>query len=374
MNDKNFIRAKVRKTLKKLFNRAYLGSYELQRLNVLSSMVSSILISGRTELSKMALSNPERIKLSSRVKQFKRLLMNENVDAKTYFIPYIQPLLENLSGSGELVFSIDGSAVGSGCMCLMFSVIYKGKAIPVVWKVYRRKKGHLPEEEHQKLLDELANLVPQNCRVIITGDGEFDGCSWQSDILEQGWSYVLRTGKNVKITEEHGDVFKPGFIKLNPGEQLFFENIGFTKKDFEANLFIWHGKGHKEPLILITNLDFDMEIKRFYKKRFKIEPFFRDLKSQGFHINRSGLRNPERLHRLLFAACLAYILCIMSSTKACKSDFYDEIARTDGEWLSLFQVGRRFLLLLVDLRQWRAFSILRDLKHEPPFLYNCVPF
>jgi len=374
MNDKNFIRTKVRKSLRKLFNRPYLSSYELHRLNVLSAMVSSILISGRTELSKMALCNPERTKLSSRVKQFKRLLMNEHVDTKTYYLPYIQPLLENLAVSGELVFSIDGSVVGNGCMCLMFSVIYKGKAIPVVWKVYRRKKGHLPEKEHQKLLGELADLVPKTCRVIIAGDGEFDGCSWQSDILELGWDYVLRTGKNVQITEEQGDTFKAGFVKLNAGEQLFFEEVGFTQKGFETNLFIWHGKGHKAPLILITNLDFGMEIKRFYKKRFKIEPFFRDMKSQGFHINRSGLREPERLHRLLLAACLAYILCVMGGSKASKSDFYNEIARTDGKWLSLFQLGRRFLLFLVDIRQWRSFSIIRDLKHESPFIYNCVPF
>ena len=68
MNDKNFIRTKVRKSLRKLFNRTYLSSYELHRLNVLSAMVSSILISGRTELSKMALCNPERttIKQSSK--------------------------------------------------------------------------------------------------------------------------------------------------------------------------------------------------------------------------------------------------------------------------------------------------------------------
>lgn len=374
MNDKKFIRTKVRKSLRKLFGKPYLGSYELQRLTVLSSMVSSILLSGRTELSQMALNNPNRTKLSSRVKQYKRLLMNENIDATTYFLPYIKPLLKNLAASATLVFSIDGSVVGSGCMCLMFSVIYKGKAIPVVWKVYRRKKGHLPEKEHQELLSELAKIVPENCRVVITGDGEFDGCSWQSDILEKGWDYVLRTGKNVQMTEQKGDVFKPGFVQLIAGNHLFFEQVGFTKKEFETNLFIWHGKGHKDPLILITNLDFDMEIKRFYKKRFKIEPFFRDLKSQGFHIHRSGLRDPKRLSKLLLAACLAYILCIMSSTKAYKSVFYDEISRTDIESLSLFQLGRRFLLFLVDIRQWRSFSITRDLKNELPFEYKCVPF
>ena len=185
---------------------------------------------------------------------------------------------------------------------------------------------------------------------------------------------MLRTGKGVQITEACGDKFKAGSVCLNEEETLFFESIGFTKKELEANLFIWHGKGHKDPLILVTNLDFEGEIKRFYKKRFKIEPFFRDLKSQGFHINRSGLQDAKRLKRLLIAACVAYIFCIMSSTKAYESKFYDKFARIDKKVLSLFQLGRRFILFLIDIRQWRAFSIKRDLAPESPFQYNRVPF
>lgn len=374
MNDKDFIHTKIEKSLRKMMGKTFLSCYELRRMKVLCSMVSSILFSGRTELQQMALANPERKQHSSKVKQYKRLVMNKQVDLETYFFPYIIPLLKCLSTSGELVFSIDGSVVGRGCICLMFSVIYKGKAIPVVWDVYKRKKGHLPEKEHCALLKKLKELVPQDCRVIITGDGEFDGCDWQSDILKMKWDYVLRTGKGKQITEACGDKFKAGSICLNEEETLFLEGIGFTKKELNANLFIWHGKGHKEPLILVTNLDFDAEIKRFYKKRFKIEPFFRDLKSQGFHINRSGLQHAKRLKRLLIAACIAYIFCIMGSSKSYKTKFYDKFARTDRELLSLFQLGRRFILFLIDIRQWRAFSIQRDLMPELPCSYNPVPF
>ena len=343
-------------------------------MKVLSSMVSSILLSGRTELRQMALENTDDKQYASKIKQFKRFALNENVDLETYYFPYIIPLLACLSASGELVFSIDGSTVGRGCMCLMFSVIYKGKAIPVVWEVYKRKKGHLPEKEHCALLKRLKELVPEGCRIVVTGDGEFDGCSWQEKILDAQWDYVLRTGKSAQITEYDGSIFKAGNVCLAEEETLYFEQIEFTKKKLKTNLFIWHGKGHKAPLILVTNLDFAPQIKRFYKKRFKIEPFFRDLKSKGFHINRSGLGDPKRLKRLLIAACIAYVFCVLGSIKAYKSKFYDRIALEDEKLLSLFQLGRRFIIHLVDIRQWRAFSIVRDLVPEPPFVYNCVPF
>jgi hypothetical protein len=372
MNDKNFIRTKIEKSLRKMLGKKYLTSYELMRMRGMSSMVSSIIFSGRTELRQLALENTDDKQYASKIKQYKRLVTNENIDLERFYFPYIIPLLECLSASGELVFSIDGSTVGRGCMCLMFSVIYKGKAIPIVWEVYKKKKGHLPEKEHCALLEKLKKLVPKGCRVIVTGDGEFDGCNWQEKILSAGWDYVLRTGKNAQITEYDGGTFKAGSVCLEEGKTLFFEQIKFTKKELKTNLLIWHGKGHKSPLI--TNLDFAPQIGRFYKKRFKIEPFFRDLKTKGFNINRSGLGKPERLKRLLIAACIAYILCILGSIKAYKSKFYDRVALEDEKLLSLFQLGRRFIIYLVDIRQWRAFSITRDLIPEPPFVYNCVPF
>lgn len=340
-------------------------------------MVSSILIKGRSELSQMALANGERKQLASKVKQIKRWLLNEKTGYKEYYLPFIKPLLEVLAASGHLVFSIDGSVVGKGCMCLMFSVIYKNKAIPVVWRVYKAKKGHLSEKVHRDLLKNLSGLVPSNCRVTITGDGEFDGCHWQADILELGWDYVLRTGKNVQIQEDTWDDFKPKDVSTEPGTSLFFEEINFTKKKWKTNLLIWHGKGHKNPLYIVTNLDFTPRIQHLYKKRFKIEPFFRDQKSRGFHIHKSGLRAPERLEKLLIASCLAYVFGIMAGTKALKSKFYNEIERRDGRYLSLFQLGYRFILFLVDIRQWRVFSLERDFlpdKQNEGAMLFCVPF
>jgi hypothetical protein len=46
---------------------------------------------------------------------------------------------------------------------------------------------------------------------------------------------------------------------------------------------------------------------RLYAKRFRIETFFLDQKSRGFHVHKSHLADAPRLVRLLMAACLAYI-------------------------------------------------------------------
>src|SRR5262245_8980640 len=49
---------------------------------------------------------------------------------------------------------------------------------------------------------------------------------------------------------------------------------------------------------------------RLYEKRFRIETFFSDQKSRGFHLHTSSIADPQRLSRLLIAACLASLWII----------------------------------------------------------------
>ncbi|NJN98921.1 MAG: IS4 family transposase, partial [Anaerolineales bacterium] len=42
--------------------------------------------------------------------------------------------------------------------------------------------------------------------------------------------------------------------------------------------------------------------------RFTTETLFSDLKGRGFHLDDTRLWQPERLHRLLLAAAIAYFL------------------------------------------------------------------
>jgi len=365
MNDKRFIKRKIHSSLSKLLKKTYFNKQELQRVGVLSSMVSGIIISGQSTISQVSLaSNEGRKKHTSQKKQFKRLIENDHFNYETHYFPFAIAIILSLAKRGHLEFSIDGSVAARGCMVLMFSVIYKGKAIPIVWSVYKAKKGHLPEQAHRDLLSELKKLIPSECLVTLLGDGEFDGCDWQQDILDCGWNYVVRTSKDTILEDEDGDCFTPQIIGVGQEKTFFIGNLLFTRKRFgPVNLLVWHNRmKHKDPIILISNLDYVPDIKRLYKKRFKIEPFFRDQKSKGFNIQKSGLGIPERVSKLLIACCLAYVLCLLGGLKALNSKFYDLIAEQSQQALSLFQLGLRFLRKLVDLRQWRTFAWEYDLQ------------
>jgi hypothetical protein len=66
-------------------------------------------------------------------------------------------------------------------------------------------------------------------------------------------------------------------------------------------------KGYHEPLYVVRNMEAVEAACRSYQKRFRIETFFSDQKSRGFPIHKSHISDPQRLSRLLIAACVAYI-------------------------------------------------------------------
>jgi hypothetical protein len=82
---------------------------------------------------------------------------------------------------------------------------------------------------------------------------------------------------------------------------------------------------------------------RYYQKRFRIETFFSDQKSRGFHIHKSHIADPQRLSRLLIAASLAYIWIIYWGTLCEKEGWLTIMHRKDRCDLRLFQLGLRTL-------------------------------
>jgi Transposase DDE domain len=102
-------------------------------------------------------------------------------------------------------------------------------------------------------------------------------------------------------------------------------------------------KGYQEPLYLVSNMTIADEACHWYTKRFRIETFFSDQKSRGFHLHKSHLSEPQRLSRLLIAACLAYIWIVYLGA-VCEQDGWVRIIhRGERCDLSLFQLGLRLL-------------------------------
>jgi hypothetical protein len=318
-----------------------------RHLNTLAYLISGMVGARHVNLRRVAGQVPDSTKKESRIKRFARWLSNEQIETDVYFIPFIEDLLTSVS-QGPLVLAIDGSDVGRGCVTLMVSVIYQRRALPLVWVVVKGKKGHFPEETHVRLVELVHQLVPMETKVIFLGDGEFDGITLQATVDGYGWHYVSRTAKNIRLCEA-GEWFSVEDIGVWPGQCLGVPEVLFTEQAYGPVLAVaWWKKGWKEPIYLVTNLELAEEACLWYQKRFRIETFFSDQKSRGFHLHKSHLSDPERLARLMIAACLAYIWIIYLGVVAKRDDWIAIIHRTDRCDLSLFQLGLDLLDHFLD--------------------------
>lgn len=341
MSDNHRRHYTIRIALKRLYPFEPRGNLA-RHLNTLAALISGIVGSKRTNLPQIAAKVPGRAKTESQVKQFSRWMANPRMAAELYFLPYAEALLDSLAHR-TLVLVMDGSEVGRGCLTLMASVIYKKRALPVAWIVIKGNKGHFPEESHVALIEQVHSLLPQGADVIFLGDGEFDGTTFQATVDGYGWHYVCRTAKNI-ILHEEGDSFALQDLGLTPGNQISLPEVLFTHQEYgPVHAIAWWRRGYKEPIYLITNLELAEEACYWYAKRFRIETFFSDQKSRGFHLHKSHITDPERLSRLMIAACLAYIWIIYLGVLAIRDAWVKIIHRTDRCDLSLFQLGLRLL-------------------------------
>ncbi len=315
-----------------------------RHLVTLAALISGIVASKSTQLPKIAAKVPDGAKLESRVKRFARWVDNAHISAKGYFVPYAELLLAHLAIQ-TLVLVIDGSVVGRGCVALMMHVVYKGRALPLAWVVRRGKKGHVPEALHIALMEQVQELIPPGAQVVVLGDGEFDGTGLQHTLQEAGWFYVCRTGSHMTASWD-GATFRLETVGwcIKPGTLVAFPSASFTREAYGPILLLccW-AKGYKEPWYLVSNMDSAEQACRLYAKRFRIETFFSDQKSRGFHLHKSHLSNQTRLERMLVAACLAYIWIVYLGSLCEQDGWMMIIHRGDRCDLSLFQMGLRLL-------------------------------
>src|SRR5438876_5203463 len=123
-----------------------------RHLQTLAALMSGIVGGKSTQLPHIATKVPDGTKPESRVKRFTRWLDNDGILEEVYFLPYAALLLTHLALE-TLVVVMDGSVVGRGCLALMIHVVYKGRALPLAWRVRHSPKGHWPEALHIEVVE-----------------------------------------------------------------------------------------------------------------------------------------------------------------------------------------------------------------------------
>lgn len=86
----------------------------------------------------------------SLITRFERWLKHDTHTLDSWFLPFAQSLLTTLAAN-PIQLVMDGSVVGRGCLALMVSCVYHGRALPLCWIVVSAPKGHFSQDTHRAL-------------------------------------------------------------------------------------------------------------------------------------------------------------------------------------------------------------------------------
>jgi len=357
MTDRYKVYTKVKNTLKQMMKLDHQG-----QVVTLAMMITGLVMSRMAQLSVMSSEVPTDAKEKS-IEMRMRRWVKDDLDVEAVYLPFARQILEALSRL-PLILVMDGSQAGRGCMVLMVGVLYRKRALPIAWLVYKGKKGHASSDRHIQALTKVLPLLPPDSQVVLLGDAEYDTTEmliW----LEKNttWHYVLRTSPQIYI-RVHSQSFPIRDYPLEQGTLFFLHEITFTQAaKVTLNLTGWWSRRYDEPIYLLTNLPNAYQACCHYRRRFQIETFFSDQKSRGFQIHKSHLADPARLSRLLIAACLAYIWMMYQGLQVLAEQKASLIDRTERVDKSLFRLGL----------DWLKYALKYGLDFQPVFHFQPMP-
>ena len=92
----------------------------------------------------------------------------------------------------QLAIAMDATSLGDRFVVLAISVVYRGCAVPVAWKVLKAEEKHAWKPEWQALLKQFQGLLPESWTVIVLADRGLYAKWLFKAIVDLKWHPFLR--------------------------------------------------------------------------------------------------------------------------------------------------------------------------------------
>ena len=256
----------------------------------------------------------------STVRRFSRWLNNEHIHVHDLYAPIIQEALIEW-GDGTVYLALDTSMLWDRFCHIRISVIYRGRAVPMIWKTIEHGSSTVSFEGYSDLLEKAEKLLPTGCNVVFLADrGVADTklMEYLSETLH--WHWRIRIKSSFLVYRRNKRRCKISSIKLNRGQARFWHNVYITKKRFGiVHLALAKPHGTKEDWLIVSDQPTDVTTFDEYGLRFDIEENFLDDKSSGFQLESSLIRSADALSRLCLVLAVATLFLVCQGTEVVES-------------------------------------------------------
>jgi hypothetical protein len=253
----------------------------------------------------------------------------------------------------RLVLIVDETKLKAHFGVMVVGLVYEGRCIPLAWRVYRANSAaDYPPEGQARMIIRLLNQVraglPRQMPVRVLADrGIGTSPLLMRGIMALNWTFLFRVTKQSKLVLPNGEAV------------TFYEQVRQPGQTYQASGLVFKQRGRVpghvrvvwrpdacQPWALVTN---DPQLSGWeYAQRMWIEEAFRDLKSQGWQVDKVALTEPARVARLWIVLVVAYTWMLFVGALVVAQGRAAALKRrpdgTYGRRWSLFREGRQAFL------------------------------
>lgn len=248
-------------------------------------------------------------------RRFRRWLENDRIHVNQLYGPLITEALSEW-GEQTLYLALDTSMLWSEYCMIRLAVIYRGRSLPLIWKVLEHGSSSVAFSEYQELLSAASKLLPVGCKVVFTADRGFADTKLMGFLSKKlRWQWRIRIKGSFMLHRRGHDSCRINRISLKSGEALFWRHVSVTAKRFgPVHLALARHSSNSERWSVLSSEPTDVTTFDEYGLRFDIEESFLDDKSNGFQLEASWIRSAEALGRLCFILAVATLFLVSQGT------------------------------------------------------------
>lgn len=318
---------------------------DLRRQKVFAWLVVGLLLEQTISLPYIANAMISLAKAASRERRVARFLKNSHVSVRAYYDRLIR---ETLAGWTDqtLYLVIDTSSLAGRLVMARVALVYRGRAIPLVWQVYERLSVSLAYADYQPLLAHVVTLLPSGSRVVLLGDRGFRTTEVMAFCREQRhWHFRLRLQSEPLVRLPDRRVLALAELGVRRGQAGYLQGVYLGGEAYgPINVALaWLDGPKTEPWFVATDETASPTTLTEYSQRMDIEEAFRDDKSGGFQLEDCELASGAAVERLLLVMAVATLHLVSLGSYVVAQGHR---ASVDGHWqrgLSYFQIGWRWL-------------------------------
>ena len=278
-----------------------------RRLQFISSFVVSLVRARTIALSNLSVIFNPGVKSESNYRRMQRFFEDYMMDYSE-----VSKLVISSLPNVNFIFTIDRTNWQFGkkdINILMLALVYKNTSIPLCWELLN-KRGNSSLQERKDIVSKGLSILGKSRIKCLVADREFGSGKFFKYLKKEGINFHIRIKKTSIITKYKSRVSdvttmlshlkRHKYIVL-PGKKIIYnEEVYLSGKKTEGN----------DYLILASSSNPD-EALSMYKQRWTIENLFGNMKTKGFNLENTHMKDDEKLKKLIALLTIAMLWCYL---------------------------------------------------------------